>query len=1601
MAQGESETPADLAALALAAGNSSVSDAAVAAVLSERLGNAMPYTWASATTLVAANPFREQDAMDAEAAEHASVYHDLAAIAPHPCALAARAYHKMLRTQHSQAILYHGMSDSGKSHAMQLITEHLLALAASNTPQETHIADQVRCAQHVLGAFGTARTSHSERSSRHATYLELHFSGEGRLAGAKVLAFGLDKHRLHDVAPGERVFAIFYQLLAGATRDERAAYQLDETPSPRLLPPGAPPSREDARACDWTRSALAALGLKEKHVQGIFRVLAALLHLSDVQFSEPAGEGQAAHVATQPALQRAADVLQVRVGDLAQSLVMDTRYIGNERVTKMLDVRNSNRQRDALVQNLYAVLFAFVVEVVNQKLAPHGAQPLHLVQLDTPGFVARSDAGKPNPAHFDDLMKNYMAELLRHVDLRSVLDADAPRNVSLAADGMTVPPTARWTDIMRLLRGGNVPLDADAPPPDGLLGDYERAFRHVLDGTRRESDDRAMVADMDRHCDERAFSPSDPRRGTLSFDINHTFGPCAYSVAQHQRSELDLLPTQQYQLLRTSQSTFITRLFAGPGMAIESHLSDRQVVLRAQVASRPLRRPTPLQARITHWDDAHVQGVSHQLDAALLALARMVHSTDTVWRVLCIRSNDLSQPNAFDTKRVARQVKALAIPQLLAHAQHSYIEPMSLEVFCARYHPLLQATLGEAVMAAADARGVLLEFAYAKGWAEPSEMMLGRSQVCLSYYAWYELEDGVRAVRGEKSVAQPVKKRRAALGASRQDAQPRYSAYSSEATNYGASYDGHQGYDAAYAGQAQGYDPAYAAQAQHYDAHGHLVEPAYQEPSMMQASASDVSLLKNETAPYSDDPHAHAHYPPDPIPLTSWAPADAPLEKDALLQPTEVEEVPVTPLRRWWVRLTWLLTWFIPNSVLSSVGGMTRPDVRMAWREKITICALIFFLCSLVIFYIVGVGRLLCPDFNKAWTEGQLGEHSTSKSFYVAVQGSVYDITKFYKMDHSDLPATPVTEDVMMELAGQDLTPYFPVPLAAGCQGLVDDGSLQLSQSENLTGSIGQAMHISGDAQPYKNTKLDSPTWYFNRFLPKMKQYYKGYFVFDPKQISTDGSWRKWATVDGKVYDLTNYLYTQQLHQGDDKYSFLDDDMVDLFDAQAGGDVSDDFKKTLQGMSPDRRKQTQNCFDNVFYVGKSDFRVTPKCVVQNYLLLSFSILIFLTIFSKFVSALQLVRRPTPEQQDRFVICHVPCYTEDEDSLRKTIDSLAVQEYDNKRKLLFIVCDGMITGSGNDRPTPRIVLDILGVDAKVDPEPLPFKSVAEGSKQLNYGKVYSGLYECEGNVVPYVVVVKVGRPSEQSRPGNRGKRDTQVLLMRYLNRVHFDSPMSPLELELYHHMKNVIGIDPSFYEYILMVDADTGIAADGMNRLVSAAVNDHSIIAVCGETLLENADQSWWTMVQVYEYYISHNLAKAFESLFGSVTCLPGCFSMYRIRSADKGHPLFISNRIIDDYSENRVDTLHKKNLLSLGEDRYLTTLLLKHFPAFRTKFRADASAMTAAPDKFSVLLSQRRRWINSTVHNLAELMMMDGLCGFCLVCRRPTNPVLDALYRVY
>jgi chitin synthase len=567
---------------------------------------------------------------------------------------------------------------------------------------------------------------------------------------------------------------------------------------------------------------------------------------------------------------------------------------------------------------------------------------------------------------------------------------------------------------------------------------------------------------------------------------------------------------------------------------------------------------------------------------------------------------------------------------------------------------------------------------------------------------------------------------------------------------------------------------------------------------------------------------------------------------------THIEERNVTTSRKIWVAFVWATTFWIPSFLLRHIGRMKRPDVRFAWREKLVLCWIIFFMNALIIFWIVVFARLLCPDIDKAWSRDNVARHQGDNDFWVSIHGQVYDITNFYRLQHSDITGQDVTSSDMLEFAGEDLSAYFPPLFYLGCPGLVTDKTFKLQYNDTSAQSSATAVHWSGSQSAYTTSALYDPDWYAETFLPRITEYWTGVLVWDKKDVKKQGVNlnKPWAIIDDAIYDLTDYFYTAELYNDLDQYHFLDSTLEDLFQNNPGSDITELYNKNLNATT---KATNMRCLKNMFYVGKVDFRYGARCQASGYVLLAFAVVMCTVIGVKFLAALQLGTKRRPAQQDKFVICQVPAYTEGEDQLRKGLDSLTAMNYDNKRKLLFVICDGIVVGGGNDRPTPNLVLEILGVDPKIDPPALPFKSVGEGNAQLNYGKVYSGLYEYEGCVVPYIVVVKCGKPTETSKPGNRGKRDSQVLVLDFLNKVHHRTPMSPLQLEMFHQINNIIGVDPELYEYILMVDADTSVKEDALNRLVAACAHDAKIVGICGETSLENEERSWWTMIQVYEY----------------------------------------------------------------------------------------------------------------------------------------------------
>lgn len=225
-----------------------------------------------------------------------------------------------------------------------------------------------------------------------------------------------------------------------------------------------------------------------------------------------------------------------------------------------------------------------------------------------------------------------------------------------------------------------------------------------------------------------------------------------------------------------------------------------------------------------------------------------------------------------------------------------------------------------------------------------------------------------------------------------------------------------------------------------------------------------------------------------------------------------------------------------------------------------------------------------------------------------------------------------------------------------------------------------------------------------------------------------------------------------------------------------------------------------------------------------------------------------------ETEELYTVIMVPCYSEGLEAMTITLDSLADTDFSDDRKMICVVADGLITGSGNSKSTPQIVVDLMQLDPNL-PNPAPpmsYIAVADGSKRHNMAQVYVGHYVYKNHRVPTIAVIKCGTPEEKNspKPGNRGKRDSQIIMMSFFQKVIFDERMTPLEYDLFTKVRYLMGINPDDFEICLMVDADTKVAPDSLARMVACMARDPKVVGLCGETRISNKSQSWVTRIQV-------------------------------------------------------------------------------------------------------------------------------------------------------
>jgi hyaluronan synthase len=150
------------------------------------------------------------------------------------------------------------------------------------------------------------------------------------------------------------------------------------------------------------------------------------------------------------------------------------------------------------------------------------------------------------------------------------------------------------------------------------------------------------------------------------------------------------------------------------------------------------------------------------------------------------------------------------------------------------------------------------------------------------------------------------------------------------------------------------------------------------------------------------------------------------------------------------------------------------------------------------------------------------------------------------------------------------------------------------------------------------------------------------------------------------------------------------------------------------------------------------------------------------------------------------------------------------------------------------------------------------------------------------------------------------------------------------------------------DVLVYVDSDSFLRPDAVRQLVQGFADPY-VAAVAGHTDVANRAQNALTRMQDVRYYVAFRVLKAAESVFGVVTCCPGCFSAYR---RDRVLP------ILDRWLEQRFLGVRA----TFGDDRSLTNFLLRHY---RVIYSSTAIATTIVPDRHGKFLRQQLRWKKS------------------------------------
>ncbi|ESQ53833.1 hypothetical protein EUTSA_v10024207mg [Eutrema salsugineum] len=525
-------------------------------------------------------------------------------LSPHVFAVSEVAYRAMIDDCRSQSILVSGESGAGKTETTKLIMQYLTFVGGRAAEDDRSVEQQVLESNPLLEAFGNAKTVRNDNSSRFGKFVEIQFDANGRISGAAIRTYLLERSRVVRITDPERNYHCFYQLCASGNDAEK--YKLSNPQQFHYLNQSNTYELEgvsNAEEYKNTRRAMDIVGISHDEQEGIFRTLAAILHLGNVEFSS--GKEHDSSVVkdrnSRIHLQMAADLFKCDANLLLASLCTRSILTREGTIVKALDCNAAVTSRDALAKTVYARLFDWLVDKINRSVGQDPNSRFQIGVLDIYGF----ECFKNNS--FEQFCINFANEKLQQHFNEHVfkMEQDEYRKEEI-----------NWSYI-EFIDNQDV-LDLIEKKPIGVIALLDEAC--MFPRSTHESFSMKLFQNFNFHprLEKAKFSETD-------FTLSHYAGKVTYQTETFLDKNRDYAIVEHCNLLSSSKCPFVAGLF--PSAPEESARSSYKF-----------------------------SSVSSRFKQQLQALMQTLSKTEPHY-VRCVKPNSLNRPQKFENLSVLHQLR--------------------------------------------------------------------------------------------------------------------------------------------------------------------------------------------------------------------------------------------------------------------------------------------------------------------------------------------------------------------------------------------------------------------------------------------------------------------------------------------------------------------------------------------------------------------------------------------------------------------------------------------------------------------------------------------------------------------------------------------------------------------------------------------------------------------------------------------------------------------------------------------------------------------------------------------------------------------------------